>query len=543
VSDAVRRQSEQGPLDLNAGSYPAKWDCLSRLTTAHAIRTLRDAGLFTRGGERNSVDDVLAKAGIAATYRHLLRRWLDRLVTLGLLEHSDMRYVSQRPLPEPDIPKLWQEAERLFTDNRQLLAYVRHCGDLVGAVLRGQESPLETLFPGGSPDLAKDLYERSATMRYVNGLAASACRTLGAGVPAGRHLRVLEVGAGTGGTSSALLPELPADRTHYVFTDMSELFLERARERFAAFPFVEYRLFDMEQDPAAQGYAPASFDLIVSANAVHASSNLRLTLRRLRDLLAPGGMLVLVESTTHLDWFDMTTGLIEGWQHFADDLRTDNPLLPPETWIGALRTSGFEMAAAFPQQDSVAAQLGQHVLIARVAGEFAGGVSPGGDLHVATSDPDSNAAATRTPLEQGAAFMTRLAETLPVDRLELLRDFVRERVVRVLKLDAAEPPSRHDRLMDLGFDSLMAVQLRNQLAKGLGLERPLPATVMFDYPTIEALATYLLERVVPPASEPVSNAAGAPLTTRPEAVLGEAAVAAMSEEAIEALLLERLGKS
>jgi SAM-dependent methyltransferase len=353
----------------------------------------------------------------------------------------------------------------------------------------------------------------------------------------------LEVGAGTGGTSSALLPELPAERTHYVFTDMSELFLERARERFAAFPFVEYRLFDMEQDPAAQGYTPASFDLIVSANAVHASSNLRLTLRRLRDLLAPGGMLVLVESTTHLDWFDMTTGLIEGWQHFADDLRTDNPLLPPETWIGALHTSGFELAAAFPQQDSVAAQLGQHVLIARVAGEFAGGICAGSELRVAASDPDSNVAATLTPLEQGAAFMTRLAETLPIDRLELLRDFVRERVVRVLKLDAAEPPSRHDRLMDLGFDSLMAVQLRNQLAKGLGLERPLPATVMFDYPTIEALATYLLERVVPPASEPVANAAGAPLTTRPEAVLGEAAVAAMSEAAIEALLLERLGKS
>jgi SAM-dependent methyltransferase len=185
---------------------------------------------------------------------------------------------------------------------------VRHCGDLVGAVLRGQESALETLFPGGSAELAKDLYEHSATMRYVNGIAAAACRTLGATVPAGRRLRVLEVGAGTGGTSAALLPELPPDRTHYVFTDMSDLFLDRARERFASFAYVEYRLFNMEKDPAAQGYAPASFDLIVSANAVHASADLRLTLSRLRELLAPGGMMVLVESTTHLDWFDMTTG-------------------------------------------------------------------------------------------------------------------------------------------------------------------------------------------------------------------------------------------
>jgi hypothetical protein len=111
-----------------------------------------------------------------------------------------------------------------------------------------------------------------------------------------------------------------------------------------------------------------------------------------------------------------------------------------------------------------------------------------------------------------------------------------------LKLDPATPPGRHDRLMDIGFDSLMAVQLRNQLAKGLGLERPLPATVMFDQPTIEALATYLLDRVAPRASEPAVTSESVP-AARSTAQLGEAAVAAMSDTEIEALLLERLGKS
>ena len=548
VSEAVRRQAQQGPLDLNAASYPAKWDCLARLTRAHAIRTLRDAGLFSRAGERHSLEEVLAKAGIAATYRHLVHRWLERLAALEVLRLDGPAYTSGRPLPEPGLAALWDEAERLFTDNKPLLAYVRHCGDLVSAVLRGQESPLETLFPGGSSELAENLYEHSATMRYVNGIAAAACQTLGASVPAGRSLRMLEVGAGTGGTSASLLPVLPPERTRYVFTDLSELFLDRARERFAAFRFVDYRLFNMEADPAAQGFAPASFDLIVAANAVHASCDLRLALRRLRELLAPGGMLVLVESTTHLDWFDMTTGLIEGWQQFADDLRTDNPLLPPETWIEALTGAGFAVAMALPERNSAAAQLGQHVLVARVPGELAGGVSgndaiDSGSGAVAASGAEAGAVA----VEQGAAFKRRLAETLPADRLELLRDFVRDGVVRVLKLAAAEPPGRHDRLMDIGFDSLMAVQLRNQLAKGLGLERPLPATLMFDYPTIESLAANLLERVAPPrqGNETARESPAAPAAAagRSEPLLGEAAVAAMSEEQIEALLLERLGKS
>ena len=552
IIDTVRQQSEQGPLELNARSYPAKWDCLARLTTAHAIRTLRGADLFTRAAQRHTLDEVLSVARIAATYRHLMRRWLDRLVANGLLRANGAQYVSEQPLPEPDLEALWKEAEQLLADNRELLAYVRHCGGLVGAVLSGQESPLETLFPGGSDQLARDLYERSATMRYVNGIAASACHALGTGVPAGRKLRVLEVGAGTGGTTAALLPRFVPERTVYEFTDMSDLFLERARERFAGYPFVTYRLFDMEKDPQAQGYAPGSYDLIVSANAVHASSNLRLALQRLRQLLAPGGVLLLVESTVHLDWFDMTTGLIEGWQQFADDLRTDNPLLAPEVWVEALRAAQFETASAFPEASSAAASLGQHVLLARVPGALSGGIvathdRAAGDATQSLSEgavagagagPDST---QHGVAEHAAAFNARLAASLPADRLELLREFVRDKVVRVLKLDVAAPPGRHARLMDLGFDSLMAVQLRNQLSKGLGLSRPLPATLMFDQPTIEALANYLLEQAAP--QQAVTPAQPSSVAAPAAALLGEATVAAMSDAQIEALLLERLSKS
>jgi acyl transferase domain-containing protein/SAM-dependent methyltransferase len=544
LSEAARSQAHQGPLDLNAASYPAKWDCLARLTTAHAVRTFRDAGLFARSGESRTLDAVLVEARISNTYRHLVHRWLERLAARGLLSVNGSVYTSKTALPEPDLAALWVEAERLFTDNTQLLAYVRHCGALVGPVLRGQESPLETLFPGGSPELAQNLYERSATMRYVNGIAAAAFGALNRNAPPGRTLRVLEVGGGTGGTTASLLPMLAGDRTRYVFSDVSELFLDRARERFAAYPFIEYRLFDLEKEPQTQGYSPESFDVIVSANAVHASRNLRLSLQRLRELLAPGGVLVLVESTVHLDWFDMTTGLIEGWQSFADDLRTDNPLLPAQTWLEALQTAGFASSAAFPEAGSIAAELGQHVLVASVAGTLAGGAAaagvPGAGAEVgASGGMDSAATARPTAAAFAAEFRQGLLDALPADRLAMLRDFVRERVVRVLKLSAAEPPGRHERLMDLGFDSLMAVQLRNQLSKGLGLEQPLPATLMFDYPTIEALAQNLLERAVPPEAPAVAIVA----TTPAAPVLGAAAVAAMSDEQIEELLLERLGKS
>ena len=317
VTTTLHRHADQGPLDLNATFYPAKLDCLARLTSAHAIRTLLDAGLFVRPGEQHRLEQVLGAAGISSTYRHLVQRWLDRLVAQGLLCAEGDAYVADTPLPDPGLPSLWVEAERLFADDRPLLAYVRHCGQLLSQVLRGNESPLETLFPGGSFDLAQDLYEHSEPMRYVNALVGNAFESLGSSVSEGHTVRVLEVGAGTGATTAALLSVLPPDRTHYLFTDVSDVFLDRARQRLGSYSFLTFGRLDLDNDVAAQGYLPGSFDVIVSANAVHASTDLRLALRRLRDLLAPGGLLILVESTTHFAWFDMTTGLIEGWQHFC----------------------------------------------------------------------------------------------------------------------------------------------------------------------------------------------------------------------------------
>ena len=468
---------------------------------------------------------------IGSAYRHLVSRWLDRLVEQGALGLESGQYVATVALERTAAGDLWERASREFVDNQPLLDYFRHCCALAGPVLTGEESPLELLFPDGSFELAQGLYERSTTMRYINDLAASAFEVLGALVPLGRRLRVLEVGAGTGGTTQALLPLLPAGRTKYVYSDVSSLFFEHASLRFKEFPFIEYRGFDVDREPEEQGFASGSFDVIVSANAVHASVDLRAALQRLRRLLAPGGVLVLVESTTHFAWFDITTGLIEGWQHFADDLRDDNPLLPAVTWLEALQVAGFEHAEAWPRADSTASQLGQHVIVARVAGEALGSSARASDELRMDS---SNEAAPGRAEPKVQELRQRFDDATVGERRDLLRDFVLEQVMAVLRLQ--EPPSRSHRLMDLGFDSLMAVQLRNRLTNGLGLERRLPASTMFDYPTVEALADWLLQLL-----QPTESASNEPKASSSQETLGVEAVAAMSDAEVEAALLKRLG--
>ncbi len=125
----------------------------------------------------------------------------------------------------------------------------------------------------------------------------------------------------------------------YHFTDLSDLFLSRAEERFAAYPFVSYGIMDIEKPLAEQGQQPHSFDVIVAANVLHATRNLDETLAHVQELLAPGGLLILFETTAHLTWFDITTSLIEGWGLYEDGWRHDNPLLPPKQWQAALQSN------------------------------------------------------------------------------------------------------------------------------------------------------------------------------------------------------------
>jgi acyl transferase domain-containing protein/SAM-dependent methyltransferase len=542
VAAALSRQARQGPIGVDLSGSGEKWASLERLAVAHAATVLRTSGIFAKAGERANAGDVQRRIGALPTYLHLLERWLQRLAHSGALRADGEAYVSDWPLADPALASCVADARLRLGDDTSLLDYIEHCGQLLYAVLTGKESALETLFPNGSFELAQNLYERSGPMRYFNALAASAVDALVTARGISTPMRVLEIGAGTGSTSSSLLPLFSPQSTEYWFTDVTPVFIDRARQKFAGEPFMRFGEFDLERDPVAQGLVPGSFDLIVAANAVHATRNLRESLRSIRALLAPRGTLLLIESTEHLAWFDISTGLIEGWQRFADDLRDDNPLLPPATWLAALRDAGFDRTGAWPPEGSAAAELGQRVIAARLAGEAVAAPSLCNDVALdVDAGADRNAIdAHDTALAPPHEFTACVMQALPDERLDLLRDFVRSHVMRILRLNAAEAPGRLDRLMDLGLDSLMAIQLRNLLGTGLGLGKPLPTTLMFDHPTIESLAAYLLDCIaLGPADSPLPNPVTSEIAT-PTAHIDVDQLAAMTESQVEAMLLSRL---
>ena len=245
-----------------------------------------------------------------------------------------------------------------------LVDYVKRSGEKLLPVLRGVESPLEILFPDGSFKTAGFIYQEWPLVAYFNALLRSLLQAVVQGLPSKRKVRILEVGAGSGGTTSALLPSLPPDRTEYIFSDVSELFLTRAEEKFRDYPFLRYSRLDLELDPQAQGFPLLHFDILIAANVLHATRNLPQALANVHSLLAPGGMLLAFEVTEPLAWFDVTTALIEGWGRFEDSLRSNTPLLSAPQWMDALQQLDSSIPCRSLRQERRRASSGSHILIA-----------------------------------------------------------------------------------------------------------------------------------------------------------------------------------
>ncbi|MGW0517514.1 type I polyketide synthase [Crossiella sp. NPDC003009] len=108
---------------------------------------------------------------------------------------------------------------------------------------------------------------------------------------------------------------------------------------------------------------------------------------------------------------------------------------------------------------------------------------------------------SRNSATAAAELRTRLAELPSEERLPVLVELVRERAADVLGLPGAHLVEADRAFRELGFESLTAVDLRNQLGAATGLD--LPVTLAFDHPTPVELAEHLLvELLGDPDAEP-----------------------------------------
>jgi len=304
---------------------------------------------------------------IAAPMQPVFDRLIGHLVERGLLEAKAGGFASTEQFTK--TAEGASAALRTFIEEypahlTEALLCSNTCAEL-GPILRAEKDAVQVLFAGMGPELLDQFYGDGLLTSHWLAAITGAVKEIAARLPEGRGLRILEVGAGTGGLGSQVLPALERGLHSYTFTDVSPAFFSSAMQKLAAFPEVEYKVFDLEKSGAEQELEAGSFDLIIGTNVLHAVADVRSTLRNLHELLVPGGSLVFMDVATPHLWTEAVFGLTSGWWRFTDrDLRPVHPLLARATWEQVLRETKFgEVTSLSGLQGSQGE--GQIVLLAR----------------------------------------------------------------------------------------------------------------------------------------------------------------------------------
>ncbi|THC99245.1 hypothetical protein EYZ11_001244 [Aspergillus tanneri] len=217
------------------------------------------------------------------------------------------------------------------------LQLVVEVGENLPTYVRGTVPLLEVMM---KEDRLTRLYQEGLGVPEVNRELSSIAKQLSHQYP---NMRILEIGAGTGGMTREVLQQIGGAFGSYTFTDISTGFFEKAQESLQTEHIhkIVFSALDIEKDPEAQGYAEGSYDVIIASNVLHATRRLGETVSNVRRLLRPGGYLLLNEVTGDMLRLKFIMSGLPGWWLGADDGRLYAPTINPTQWDQTLSDAGF----------------------------------------------------------------------------------------------------------------------------------------------------------------------------------------------------------
>ena len=265
------------------------------------------------------------------------------LETRAGLIAADGNYFTRtsKPCPDGDIGSQLESLLRDRAAQDAEIKLMRAVGQSYGDCLAGKTDAAQLLFQSvESRSLLDKLYATSdATSSLLQPLKAFIEEVASGRSASDQPLRILEIGAGTGGLTSVLLPDLArlGVNTVYTMTDLSPSLVTLASSTFKLYPFVDYKVVDIEKEPPPE--LQSSQHIVLGTHVVHTTADGPSSLKNIHKMLRPDGFLIFHELTTQMLWADVVFGLFEGWWRFQDGRQ--HALQSPQAWAKMLRAAGY----------------------------------------------------------------------------------------------------------------------------------------------------------------------------------------------------------
>ena len=464
------------------------------------LANLQQMGVMRDAGEDYDLDSLERRLGVVAKYHRYFHALIRRLHDEGLVTLRDRRVATTLLVHDyaltsiaEQVAEFKQRVQQRYPASVGLMNLTACCLECYEDIITGRIDITDVLFQNAKMDVFTDVFCGDVVSDFFNRIVADAVHSALTRLKATAvNVRILEIGAGTGATTAAILEVLQSfpGVAEFCFSDISMSFIRHARQRFSKrHPSIEYRLLNIEEDLSRQGFETHCFDIIVAANVLHDTRDIDFTLEQTRRLLKPGGLLILNEYTSIKDCLFSSGALLHGYWLFQDTERRlkDSCLLGVSQWMKVLERSGFAVIGshALPTQ-SLDARCSQSVMLCEAV----------------------TASVTGDPRER-----VQVAEGTDHDmasrKAEILGALVAEQALVLLGEERASAYSPERPLMDMGLDSLDLVELKSLINQRLGVK--LSPMFLFEHETpgkmtaalSEMVSNEQLERLLPPG--PVSG--------------------------------------
>jgi acyl transferase domain-containing protein/thioester reductase-like protein/SAM-dependent methyltransferase/acyl carrier protein len=344
VLDVFREAKEATDSFIAKGDFAMYHDKVmprsTALCIAHIVNAFEELGCPIRSA---APGQKLERVPYVPKHEQFMNLIYDLMRDAGLIEinGSEITRTAVAAPPPEAVDTLFEELlrdEPIHAAEHKLTALI---GPKFADCLLEKEDGLNLIF--GTPEgreVVSEMYAKSPINLVWIEQAKYFFEQLVSRLPAGNEpLRILEMGAGTGGTTSNIVPLLARLNVPVVYTvtDISSSLVAAARKRFKNYPFMEFKLVNIEATPDPK--LLHSQHIVLATNCVHATRDLSVSTRNIHQLLRPDGFLLMLEMTVQVPWVEFTFGLIEGWWLFEDGRK--HALSPATYWEKVLRSVGY----------------------------------------------------------------------------------------------------------------------------------------------------------------------------------------------------------
>ncbi|KZN54476.1 hypothetical protein N474_01795 [Pseudoalteromonas luteoviolacea CPMOR-2] len=356
-----------------------------------------------------------------------------------------------------------------------------NCLENLPAILAGEMKATDAVFPNASMALVEAVYQNNPIADYANNVLIEQLQAYLTqhNLPS---IKVLEIGAGTGGTTRSVLPALKhLQIDEYAYTDLSQAFFNHAKEHYQKeYPFLETKYLDISKPLEPQNIDIGGYDVVLATNVLHATADIKNTLQNAKACLKLGGLLLINEVVQKSLFTHLTFGLLEGWWLSQDThLRlTGSPMLSISGWQKGLEESGFISVTHPADKHSP-----QQIFCAFSDGQ----------IQQQSNQKTSSIVQKRPHKQNMAAKQTFQKHTQTCDE-QAVADFVQDALFNIASKALDMAPNEleaEESFADYGVDSILAIQMLDEINAKFDLN--LPATLLFDYPSIETLSEYIVK--------------------------------------------------